>query len=270
MPRPRLYKTEAIVLKGLRLGEADRLLTLLTPSLGKVRAVARGVLRPRSKLAGHLEPLTRASLMLARGRNLDIISQAQALETFPPLRCDLWRAGQALYAAELVDRFTGEGQENYPVYHLLLDVLAWLAGAGGDEVPLRYFEVRLLGHLGYRPELSRCLGCRTPLGAEAVFFSPSAGGALCPRCRPLDPTAPPISPGALKALGYLQGCDGASARRVRAGAELAREMEGLLRGYIGYLLEQGVRSVEFLERLRREGLSSAGSPNNGRSLAAPS
>src|SRR3989304_4519194 len=108
MPIPRLYKTEAVVVRAMDLGEADRILTLLTPGLGKLRAVAKGVRRSQSKLGGHLDLLTRSSVMVARGKNLDIITQAQGLDSFLPLRNDLMRLGCGLYAAELAERFTPE------------------------------------------------------------------------------------------------------------------------------------------------------------------
>ena len=119
MTRPRVYKTEAIVLKRRAQGEADSIFTLYTPNLGKIRVVARGVRKPKSKLGGHLEPLTRSALVLAKGQNLDIITQVQTIEPFLPLRDDLWRTGCALYAAELVDQFCAEQSENYHIYKSL-------------------------------------------------------------------------------------------------------------------------------------------------------
>ncbi len=119
MTIPKIYKTTAIVLRQRRLGEADKIITLFTPNLGKIDAVAKGVRRTRSKVAGHVEPLTYTAFMLARGRELDIITQAQSIEAFSELREDLERTSRGLYAAELVDRFTPERQENFQVFRLL-------------------------------------------------------------------------------------------------------------------------------------------------------
>jgi len=121
MATPKVYKTHAIVLKRINLGEADKILTLYTPNLGKLSAIAKGVRRPKSKMGGHLELLTHCSLMLARGQNLDIITQSETISSFLPLRDDLWRSSLALYAAELVAQFTAEHVENYPIYRLFLD-----------------------------------------------------------------------------------------------------------------------------------------------------
>ena len=118
MPAPRVYKTEAIILRQRKLGEADKIITLYTPNYGKLEAVAKGVRRPKSRLAGHLEVLTYTSAMLAQGRNLDVVTQAQAIESFAPLRDDLNRLSRAFYAAELVDRFSPEGAESYHIFQL--------------------------------------------------------------------------------------------------------------------------------------------------------
>src|SRR3990172_10493241 len=136
MPQPpRVYKTPAIVLRQRRLGDADKIITLYTASYGKLDAVAKGVRRVTSRLAGHVEPLSHGSYLLAHGRNLDIITQAQTIEPFQPLREDLDRLSRALYAAELLDRATEERAENFSLYRLLLDTLPRLTEA--DELDLQ-------------------------------------------------------------------------------------------------------------------------------------
>ncbi len=253
MTAPKVYKTEAIVLRRMNLGEADRILTLYSPNLGKFRAMAKGVRRPMSKLGGHLELLTQTALMLARGQNLDIVTQSQTINSFLPLRENLWRASLAIYAAELVDQFTVEHVENRPVYKLLVDTLHRLCQAQDGELALRYFELNLLTHLGYKPELHRCLGCTSPLEPTTNFFTSSGGGALCPRCKETEPQAQPISLNALKVMRFLQDQEYAKVHKLKISAELGRELEQLMRHYIRYILERQVKSVEFLDRLRREG-----------------
>src|SRR6266516_3377843 len=108
MKAPRVYRTEAVVLKGYDYGEADRILTLLTPEHGKVRAIAKGVRRTKSRKAGHLDLFTRSNLLLAHGRELDVLTQAEALETFRPVRENLWLSTCAHYVSELVDSLTAE------------------------------------------------------------------------------------------------------------------------------------------------------------------
>ena len=252
MTAPRVYKTEAIVLRRTNLKEADRILTLYTPGYGRLSAVARGVRRPRSKIGGHLELLTHCSLMLTRGRNLDVINQSQTLTSFLPLRSDLWRASLGMYAAELVAQFTAERVENYPLYRLLLETLQRLCRTSDGELTLRFFELNLLTHLGYRPELQSCVGCGHELEPTDNFFSADGGGLLCPSCRAQQPAARRVSLNALKVMRLCQAGDYRQVSRVRLDEELSLELEGLLRHYMRYILEREVKSVAWLDRLRRE------------------
>jgi len=141
--------------------------------------------------------------------------------------------------------------ESYPVYKLLLDTLHRLCETKDGELTLRYFELNLLAHLGYRPELHRCLECKSALEPTANFFSPG-GGVLCPPCREKEPLARPISLNALKVMRFLAGSGYTRASRLRLTSELSIELESLMRQYIRYLLEREVKSVEFLDRLRRD------------------
>src|SRR5437660_11593671 len=117
------YPVEAIVLKRTDLGEADRILTLFTPTKGKFHAITKGIRRPISKKAGHLELLSRSQLQMALGRNLDILTQAEGRENFLHLRTELWHMTCGFYLAELVDRFIEEHTQHPQVYNLMLEML---------------------------------------------------------------------------------------------------------------------------------------------------
>ena len=255
MTTSRLYNTKAVVLKKNELGEADNILTLYTPHRGKLRAVAKGVRRPKSKLGGHAELLTYSEMLLARSKNLDIITQSQNIESFTSLRKDLLRTSQALYVVELVDRFTAEGEENYPLFMLLVDTMRWLCQARHGELILRYFEIRLFEHLGYRPQLKQCVGCQFSIEPGGNFFTPSGGGVLCPRCRDREPIVYSLSLNALKVMRFLQRSDYTSVDRLRITPGLSLELKRIMQGYIRYLLEREVKSAEWLDRLEKEGLS---------------
>jgi DNA repair protein RecO (recombination protein O) len=252
MGKPKLYNTEAVVIHRSKLGEADYILTLYTPHLGKLSAVAKGVRRPKSKMGGHVELLTHSQVLLARGRNLDTLTQCQTLHSFLSLREDLERVSRGLYVAELVHRFTEEHLENYPLFQLLVGTLDWLGLLRAGTLALRYFEVRLLDVLGYRPQLSTCVGCGSKLEPTLNFFSSASGGVLCPDCGPGEPKARTLSVAALKVLRLLQGADRDLASRVRMDAQLSLELKLLLRGYMGYLLEREVKSAAWLDRLDRK------------------
>jgi DNA repair protein RecO (recombination protein O) len=248
---PRVYKTVAIVLRHRKLGEADKILTLFTANYGKLDAVAKGVRRPTSKLAGHVEPLTYSTFLLAKGRELDIVTQAETLEPLTPLREDLERLGRGLYAAELVDRFTPDREESYPLFKLLLETLRRLATRDDLDLTLRYFEMQLLDELGYRPQLDRCVSCGAALEPTTNFWSAASGGVLCPACAAEEPLAQALSLSSLKVLRVLQRGSFGEAARVRIAGALDQELERDLREYIRYMLERDLRSAAFLETLRR-------------------
>ena len=252
MTKPRSYQTEAIIIKKIKLGEADRILTLYTPHLGKLRAVAKGVRRPRSKLAGHLELLTYSLVSLARGRNLDTITGSQTINSFLPLKSDLQLTSYALYAIELIDQFTADNIENYPLFQLLQETMERLCQAGDNELVLRYFELHLLNETGYRPQLQQCVSCRSILKPTTNSFCPSAGGMLCPSCCQSQPLAYPLSVNALKVLRLLQSSDYDTVSRLKINRELSGELEEVTRNYLRYLLEREVKSVAWLDTLREQ------------------
>ncbi len=253
MDRERLYRTEAIVLRRNDLGEADRLLTLYTPEWGKLRVIAKGVRKPTSRKSGHVELFTHSRLLVAKGRNLDIVTQAETLHSFRPLREDLLRTGWAYYTAELLDRFVEEGIENRPLFKLFLATLGRLCNDVDLDLTARFYELRLLALVGYRPQLFHCVACQAEVEPGTTpFFSPASGGLLCPRCGERQKEAREISVPALKVLRFMQTNRYELCRRLRVGPRLHAELEETMRRYIMYTLERNLKSAEFLQRLRRE------------------
>lgn len=268
MREQRTYSTDAIILKHSDLGEADRVLTLLTPYKGKIHAVAKGVRRPVSRKSGHLELLCQSRLYIAQGRNLDIITQAQTSDAFLALRQgdDIWYRTCAIYLAELVDRFIEDDTQHEDVYNLLLLALKTLdedarqvqqqrqVGTSDPEherdrslLLLRYFEIYLLSCIGYEPLLRTCAHCDSELEPVVNGFTPSLGGALCPNCSQL--WAQKISPNALKVLRLLQRTDWARVPRLRLDPRLHAEVATAMHGLLRYHLERELKSWSFLEML---------------------
>jgi DNA repair protein RecO (recombination protein O) len=253
MSDPREYKTEAIVIRKTKLGEADSILTFFTPHLGKIQGFARSLRKPKSKMAGHLEMLTHSTVAFSRGRNLDTITGAQTVNAFVPLKNDLWLTSCGLYIAELVNQFTAEHQENYSLFQLTIETLQRLCQENNKELTLRYFELHLLDSAGYRPQLRECVACHKALEPVVNAFSAAAGGMLCPACSPLSQSfSYPLSVNAQKVLRLLQGEDYTNASRVKIDEELARELESVLSGYLKHLLEREVKSAAWLETLREQ------------------
>ena len=252
---PKIYKTEAIVLKHFAFGEADYLLTLYTPNGGKLRAVAKGARRVKSKLGGHLEPLMRTSLLITRGQNLDTINQAEVLDGYRAVREDLDRLSQAIYMMELVDAITPEEQPNYPIYRLLLDTMRSLTG-DASPLLLPYFQLRLLGHSGFMPELYQCVECQETLAPGQHRFIPDRGGSLCDSCHPLDVSVLPLSLDTLKVLRFLQKEEyTGKVERLHLERETLVELERLLEAMMLHVLDREVKAARFLGQVARGRMS---------------
>ncbi len=253
MTRPRSFQTEAVIIKKTKLGEADRILTFYTPDMGKTQGVAKGVRRPKSKMAGHLELLTHSRVQLARGRNLDTVTGSQTVNAFLPLKEDLWLTSYGLYVTELVHQFTPEHVANPGLFRLLVETLLNLCRPEADrELALRHFELHLLDAVGYRPQLQECVNCHAALEPVTNYFSPVAGGVLCPKCYDSGRGARQLSLNALKVLRFLQSNDFDTTNRLKVDAALSRELETVMRSLIRYLLERDLRSVVWLDSLKKQ------------------
>lgn len=251
-PRARLYKTEAIVLRGMDLGEADRVLTVLTPHLGKLRVVAKGIRRPRSRLGGGLEPFSDVHLVLAVGRTFDVVTQAALEDPHLGLRNDLHSTAAAWYLVELADRFCEGASDSHGAFRLLAQGLSALDAAPTDvsrEVVARWYELALLDAMGFRPELVSCLECGARIGPEGNVYSATAGGVLGPECAHAAHAAPRLSPDALKVLRHLQRSALVDVLRLRLPGGVHREVERLLHATVSAVLERELRSRDFLEEV---------------------
>lgn len=247
-----VYKTEGIVLRHADMGEADRLITLFTPFRGKVRGVAKGARKPASKLAGHVEQFTLTSVLIARGRALDLITQAQTVRSFIEVRENLRLVLYASYAVELVERSTEWESENKPLFNLLLRYLSYLGTAQRLETGLRAFELEALDVLGYRPQLDKCVACGREIRAETNGFSSTAGGVLCPLCRGREGDHHDIYPATLAALRFLQESGVEAADRLQMAAVARKQAEALLSVYISDRLEHDINSANVLKALRQQ------------------
>ena len=256
MPRERVYRTEAVIIRRSDFGEADRLLTLITPG-GKRRVVAKGARKTTSRLAGYIELFTHATMLLAIGRTLDIITQSAPLHTFDALRQSPLRIAAAYYVAELLDRLSGEEDESRVLFDLLVGALGALDSTRHVDLVLRWVELRLLAAAGYRPQLHHCASCQAALTEETDRFCPSAGGALCPRCAPADRSALPMGLPAFKLLRYLQAQPLASVEGLALSAPVRAEAEHLLRAALRSVLERDLASLSHFDEVRSQELDAA-------------
>lgn len=252
MPRERTYRSEAVVLRRIDFGEADRLLTLYSREHGKIKAIAKGARKPQSRKTGHVELFMRSKFFLAKGRNLDIITQAETIEPYVALRSDLVRTTYASYAVELLDRFTAAEDKHTGIYDLLIHALDWFATADDVLLTARYYELRLLSLTGFQPRFFQCVSCNEAIEEQDQFFSAELGGFLCPDCHHMDRSAMPVSAVAVKVLRYLQTRSWDVVQHLHLKKPLLHELERVMHAYITHTLERNLKSVDFLHRLRRE------------------
>ena len=240
---PGIYKDEGIVLKTIKLGEADRIVTLFTRDNGKVRAVAKGIRKTKSRFGGRLEPFTKVALVVYRGRNLDTVTSADILSSFRAIREDYGRLTAAATLAEIVEKITPEDERSFDVYALLNGGLEALHAYGPSTV-VPAFLVKLLSLSGYHPQLGSCAGC----GAAGPLsgFSPAAGGAVCEGCRREDRSSIRMAEDRLELLSRLLRADFGLA----AEPEPTFDVTGALRRYAEYHLERPLKSLHLAGSLR--------------------
>ncbi len=247
--RVALYRDEGVVLRTQKLGEADRIVTLLTRRHGRVRAVAKGVRRTRSKFGASVEPFSHVDLQLYEGRSLDIVNQAESLRSYGEmLVADYPRYTAGTAVLETAERLTAEEREPaLRLFLLVIGALRALTGSGVEaardpSLVLDAFLLRAMTVAGYAPALEDCARCGL-VGPHRAFSVP-AGGTVCPACRPAGAASPAPAAVALM-LDLLQGeWPGAEAAEPRT----RREASGLVAAHLQWHLERGLRSLPLVER----------------------
>lgn len=193
-----LYRDTAVVLRTYKLGEADRIVVLLTEEHGKIRAVAKGVRKTGSKFGARLEPMSHVRLLLSQGRELDIVSQAESVETLAPMLVDLDHLTAGIAVLEAADQMSLDREPAPQLYRMVVGALRTIAERGGPlVVPAFYWK--LLAADGLRPELDMCVRCGEDV--QLVAFDMDQGGALCRNCR----TGAPLSEEALATMRMILG-----------------------------------------------------------------
>ncbi|MGK7345969.1 MAG: DNA repair protein RecO [Candidatus Nitrospinota bacterium M3_3B_026] len=246
-----LYESPAVILRTIRLGEADKIATLFTERFGKVKAVAKGALRPKSRFGGRLEPfsLVRAIFFGKEKTELYRLNSLDMLDPFMTLRGDFEKLGRAWVSVELVDALQREGDENRRGFESLLEL--WRALTREErparmDLLLRLFELRYISGAGFQPVLDRCSMCRGELEGAEVWFDPVRGGAVCRACAPAAPSAVKTAMGAVRLMARGLSMPPEKLSRLSAGEEVVAELGGLVRSYVSAHVRRQMRSESFL------------------------
>lgn len=232
------YKTEAIIVGRHDFGEADRVLVMVVPERGVVRAVAKGVRRIRSKMAGHLELFSRSELMLVEGKKLDVVTSARLINR-PDITGSYEQMRLAYLMAEMVNRLGSDG-EHAGLFTIFSETLNEAFSA--DAVTELWFKIRLLEDLGYSPQLAKCTQCHNGSGDESYFFSNHLGGIVCSRCRSAEDG--PIDISQIKLWRWVLNNSIESTKRLDGAEEAASKSLAVCNGFYDYIFDKRFRSAE--------------------------
>ena len=232
-----LYRERGVILRTYKLGEADRIVVVLTEGRGKVRAVAKGVRKTKSRFGSRLEPTSNVSLLLYEGRDLDVVNQAETIEHHPAIRADLSRLAKATAVLEAVDHVAQQDEMASPLYRMVVGALRAL---DQHDAPLLVaaFYWKLLAAEGVAPMVDVCAGCGST--GPLVAFDLTEGGALCRACR----RGQALSSGSLDLLRRILGGDLSSVLAEPTGSA---ELEALATTALESHLERRLRAAALLD-----------------------
>lgn len=247
---PRHHTVTAFVLRHHAVGEADKILVLLTREHGLRRAVAKGLRKANNRIGGRLEAFREASVTLARGRNLDVVTQVESLRRFPAVSTDFDALATALAATELLLTFLAEGDAHPEVYELYASLLALLGPGQPAEVLLTAFELQLLDALGYRPSLTACVACGEDIAdpLRLAGLDLTAGGAVCTACEGEAPARPRRLTGAAwQLLCRLQGSPLEACLEGVVAPDLAAQARSALKAYTSVHAERELKAQRMFD-----------------------
>lgn len=238
-------KTEAIVLRSIKFGETDLILTLLGSETGKISAIAKGARKTSSRMRGPTQLFSRGRFMLYKGKTLYTVTQCESIEPFILLRQNLSKFAYASYCTEIVRELLPEEEVNLPAYKLLAGIFAMMS-VKDEQLAARLFDFRMLALAGFQPQLFSCVKCGKPLEKD-LFFCSQEGGMVC--CG--GTLGIPVGRDTLAIMRRLSEMDLQQAGRLKLGPTQLKEMETVMKAYWELILEKRLNSVEFIERMEQ-------------------
>jgi len=236
------YKTKGIIFKRTNLGEADRILTIYTKDFGKIKVIAKGIRKIKSKLAGNLELFCLDDLVIAEGRNLDIVCGAVTEKCFFGLRNDLKATHTAYYLSDVIDKLSDEEEPHKEIFELLDEMLSEVNGENA-EILLPFFEIKFLSEMGYQPEVYHCTNCKEKIQNGKNFFDFDEGGLVCESCRKSQLS---ISEKAVKLLRLFLEHDISYIKKIKLDRKIYKEVEKITKNYLKYNSGKEFKSERFV------------------------
>ncbi len=249
----KLYKTDAIILSDSELGDQDKIITLLSPQYGKIRAVAKGARRLKSRFAPAMQMLSYVTAVLYKSRRIEVdtFNECKINSSFLGIRNELMRLAYGYYFVELIMKFV-RGAETPPfLFDLVLKMLSLLEKIPKESLPalMRSFELKMLTILGYRPYLTGCVDCHRRIERRRhVYFSGYEGGILCSNCSK-EKTGKLVSFKTIQWMKFLRTVSLDRLAHLRVGEEVCQELKVIPQSYIPHRLGEKVLSFSFIERV---------------------
>lgn len=244
-----LHKTEGIVIRSKDYGEAHKIITIFSPTLGKISLMARGAKKTRSRLSSLCQLFTHGQYLfyLANPKTMGTLSQGEIINSFRYLRVNLLQTAYAAYFAELVDRFTDDGERNAYLFDLILSMYRYLEEEKDPDILARIFEIKMLITGGYQPQLTQCLNCGRKEGR--FTFSVQEGGFICQDCQHLDPTPLVLSTASIKLLQLFYYLDHHRLGNIDVKESTKQELRQALWQFMDHHTPLVLKSRAFLEQM---------------------
>ncbi len=242
-----IVQTEAIILTARDWGDADRIITLLSPELGKTKAVAYGARQIRSRLSGAIQPFSHVGIHLAAGKNIDSVRQCQIIDSFPAIKQDLALMAYSSFIAELSVELLPESEPQPQAFCLVLNTLQTLTKRN-PRITIQAFAWQLLSLTGYQPEYINCVTC----GQQIIFpahFDSSAGGAICNECGKLSDVC--YDQDTCSLLARFLTLDMAAPDKFLVSGAALTQLEKILHSFLLVVLEKPLKSLSFIQTVTK-------------------
>ena len=252
-PAEHIRTVEAVIISHKDFGEADRLVTLFSREAGKIRGMAKGVRKMGSRKAAYLEPFMHSRVVLAKGKTFWILTQADGIKQYVSIPESLEKTGRAAYVVELAERFTVEEESSPQLFNLIIDTLDRIDASADTFAPTLFFELRILDHAGFRPDLTDCVGCGRAITAQDQFFAAEQGGVVCPRCGGLYQHVRRISMDTLRYLRHFQRNDYSALIGIDVPQVVRQEILSVVGDYLSRIVERRLNAPEFMRQIAHSG-----------------
>jgi len=239
------YKTRAIIINRLNLGESDRILTLFSPEYGKSKAICKGSRKTKSKFGGHTELFSLVDLVLSTGKSLDIVNDAELVENYFANNPDMAKIKTAYYFAEIINKLLPDHAKNEEVYNLLIYCLEKLDSTDEKRIQL-IFVARLLKSLGIYPELTTCVKCEQKPTSDELFFSKSGGGITHQSCSKYFEDATEVDENTIKLWRFIADTPLENLEKLKTSDENIQITSELANSYIHCVTMIDYRSLRVL------------------------